>query len=37
MNFLLIIYCLAPDWINVGQDKGQGWAVVNIVMNLRVP
>jgi hypothetical protein len=25
------------DWIRLAQDKDQGWAVVNTVMNLRVP
>jgi hypothetical protein len=25
------------DWINLAQDRDQGWAAVNMVMNLRVP
>jgi hypothetical protein len=25
------------DWMHLAQDKDQKWAVVNTVMNLRVP
>jgi hypothetical protein len=25
------------DWINLTQNRGGWWAVVNMVMNLRVP
>jgi hypothetical protein len=25
------------DWIHLAQDRNQWWAVVNTVMNLRVP
>jgi hypothetical protein len=25
------------DWIHMAQDKDQWWAVVNTIMNLRVP
>jgi hypothetical protein len=25
------------DWIHLAQDMDQGWAVVNMVMNLQVP
>jgi hypothetical protein len=25
------------DWIHLAQDRDQQWAVVNTVMNLRVP
>jgi hypothetical protein len=25
------------DWINLAQDKDRWWALVNMVMNLRVP
>jgi len=25
------------NWIHLGQDRGQWWAAVNMVMNLRVP
>jgi hypothetical protein len=24
------------EWIHLAQDRGQWWAVVNVVMNLRV-
>jgi hypothetical protein len=29
--------CEVVDWIHLAQDKDQWWAVVNTVMNLRVP
>lgn len=25
------------DWIHLAQDRDQGWAVANTVMNLQVP
>jgi hypothetical protein len=25
------------DWIKLAEDRGQWWALVNTVMNLRVP
>jgi hypothetical protein len=25
------------DWINLAEDRDRWWAVVNTVMNLRVP
>jgi hypothetical protein len=25
------------DWIRLAQDRDQWWAVVNTVMNLRIP
>jgi hypothetical protein len=25
------------DWIDLAQDRGRWWAVVNVVMNLQVP
>jgi hypothetical protein len=25
------------DWIDMAQDRGRWWAVVNAVMNLRIP
>jgi hypothetical protein len=31
------IRCERMDWINLSQDKGQWWALVNTVMNLPVP
>jgi hypothetical protein len=29
--------CGVMDWIDVAQDGDRWWAVVNLVMNLRVP
>jgi hypothetical protein len=29
--------CEGMDWIDLAQDKGRGRALVNAVMNLRVP
>jgi hypothetical protein len=29
--------CGGKDWINLAQKRGRGRALVNIVMNLRVP
>jgi hypothetical protein len=29
--------CEGVGWINQAQDRDQWWAVVNTVMNLRVP
>jgi len=29
--------CEGMDWIKLAQDKGGWWALVNAVMNLRVP
>jgi len=29
--------CVAIDWIELAQDTNRWWAVVNAVMNLRVP
>ena len=31
------IGCEALDWIDVSQEKDRWWALVNAVMNLRVP
>jgi hypothetical protein len=31
------IGCEAVDWINVAQDSDQWRALVNTVMNLRIP
>jgi hypothetical protein len=25
------------NWIELAQDRDRGWALVNVVMNLRVP
>jgi hypothetical protein len=29
--------CGGVDWIDLAQDRGRWWALVNAVMNLRVP
>ena len=29
--------CGGVDWIKVAQDRDRWWALVNVVMNLRVP
>jgi hypothetical protein len=34
---LRIIGLEGVDWIRLAQDSDQWWAVVNMVMNLRVP
>ena len=31
------VRCWGMDWIEVAQDRGRWWALVNAVMNLRVP
>jgi len=34
---LLKVGCGGMDWIDVAQDTDRWWALVNAVMNLRVP
>jgi len=29
--------CRSMDWIELAQDRDRCWALVNVVMNLRVP
>ena len=31
------VKCVGMDWIELAQDKDRWWALVNVVMNLRVP
>jgi hypothetical protein len=28
--------CVSVEWIQLAQDRGRWWALVNMVMNLRV-
>jgi hypothetical protein len=29
--------CRSVDWIDLAQDRDRWWALVNVVMNFRVP
>ena len=31
------VECAGVDWIELAQDRDRCWALVNAVMNLRVP
>jgi len=31
------VRCEGMDWIDLAQDKDRWWALVNAVMNIRVP
>jgi len=31
------VKCEGMDWIDVAQDRDRWWALVNMVMNFRVP
>jgi hypothetical protein len=37
LKWILEIGCGSMDWIDLTQDSGQWRAIVNTVMNLRVP
>jgi len=29
--------CVCMDWIDLAQDRGRWWELVNAIMNFRVP
>ena len=31
------VRCVGMDWIGLAQDRDRQWALVNAVMNLRIP
>jgi hypothetical protein len=35
--YLQEVGCGGMDWINMAQDRDRWWALVNMVMNLRIP
>jgi len=36
-TLIILIGCGGMDWINLAEDRDRWWAMVNVVMNLRVP
>jgi hypothetical protein len=31
------VECVGMDWIELAEDRDRWWAIVNAVMNLRIP
>jgi hypothetical protein len=36
-NIKMYLHEVGMDWIDLAQDRDRWWALVNVVMNVRVP